>query len=179
MFQPGDIPENIRFQSNLGQPGMTEDPRGPGGLFIFTTGGPHGVANTCVLSGTFVDSHDVITQGADNHTAMGMNVVKLLGGGTTVEVRVFNKANVLMGTTTVALSDEPPTAFIGVVAQETIGRVNIWDPGEGGEGLYDVPLWLGGTGPVPTVSEWGLIVMSLLVLTAGVIVFLRRRPAQA
>ena len=33
--------------------------------------------------------------------------------------------------------------------------------------------------PVPTVSEWGLIVMAVLVLTAGTLVFLRRRPAKA
>ncbi len=34
--------------------------------------------------------------------------------------------------------------------------------------------------PVPTVSEWGLIVMTLLALTAGTIVFARRRrPAVA
>jgi hypothetical protein len=34
--------------------------------------------------------------------------------------------------------------------------------------------------PIPTVSEWGLIVMALLLLTAGTIVFSRRRkPARA
>ena len=29
--------------------------------------------------------------------------------------------------------------------------------------------------PIPTVSEWGLIIMTLLALTAGTIVFARRR----
>ena len=34
--------------------------------------------------------------------------------------------------------------------------------------------------PIPTVSEWGLIIMTLLALTAGTIVFARRRrPAVA
>ena len=33
--------------------------------------------------------------------------------------------------------------------------------------------------PIPTVSEWGLIVMSLLVLTAGTLVYARRRPVRA
>ena len=32
---------------------------------------------------------------------------------------------------------------------------------------------------IPTVSEWGLIVMSLLVLTAGTLVYARRRPIRA
>ena len=33
--------------------------------------------------------------------------------------------------------------------------------------------------PVPATSEWGLIVMSLLALTAGTLVFGRRRPTPA
>ncbi len=31
--------------------------------------------------------------------------------------------------------------------------------------------------PIPTVSEWGLVVMGLLVLTAGTVVVIRRRQA--
>jgi len=34
---------------------------------------------------------------------------------------------------------------------------------------------VGGPAPIPTVSEWGLIIMTLLALTAGTIVFARRR----
>jgi hypothetical protein len=33
--------------------------------------------------------------------------------------------------------------------------------------------------PIPTVSQWGLIVLALLLLIAGTIVALRRRPALA
>jgi len=33
--------------------------------------------------------------------------------------------------------------------------------------------------PIPTVSEWGLIVMSLLILTAGTVVFTTRRTVRA
>ena len=33
--------------------------------------------------------------------------------------------------------------------------------------------------PIPTVSEWGLIIMTLLLLTAGTVIFGRRRPAAA
>ncbi|MGB2985479.1 MAG: IPTL-CTERM sorting domain-containing protein [Phycisphaerae bacterium] len=32
---------------------------------------------------------------------------------------------------------------------------------------------------IPAVSEWGLIVMSLLVSTAGTLVYAQRRPVQA
>jgi hypothetical protein len=34
-----------------------------------------------------------------------------------------------------------------------------------------------GVGMIPTVSEWGLIIMVLLLLTAGVAVFRRRAAA--
>ena len=34
-------------------------------------------------------------------------------------------------------------------------------------------------GTVPTVSEWGLIVTAVLVLAAGTLVFMRRRPVKA
>ncbi len=32
------------------------------------------------------------------------------------------------------------------------------------------------TGPIPTVSEWGLILLAILITTAGTIVFRSRRP---
>ena len=35
------------------------------------------------------------------------------------------------------------------------------------------------TPPIPTVSEWGMVAMALLVVTAGTLVYRRRRPAQA
>ena len=31
--------------------------------------------------------------------------------------------------------------------------------------------------PIPTVSEWGMVTMTLLVLTAGTVVFMRKRQA--
>ncbi len=43
---------------------------------------------------------------------------------------------------------------------------------------YDLFL-VNGLHPVPAVSEWGLIVMVLLTLTAGTIMCIRRRPAPA
>lgn len=56
-----------------------------------------------------------------------------------------------------------------------------WDNTGGGEiGEYTIALT--GSAPldsIPTVSEWGLIVMTLLLLTAGTIVFGRRRQRPA
>ncbi len=47
--------------------------------------------------------------------------------------------------------------------------------GYGAKDLYSAQLEL----PVPTVSEWGMIIMTLLLLTAGTVVFAKRRPAAA
>ena len=44
---------------------------------------------------------------------------------------------------------------------------------DGSQGLYVVALDLP-PAPIPTVSQWGLVVMSLLVLTAGTLVYNRR-----
>ena len=33
--------------------------------------------------------------------------------------------------------------------------------------------------PIPTVSEWGMVAMTVLTLTAGTLVYTRRRPARA
>ena len=46
----------------------------------------------------------------------------------------------------------------------------------------DKAVIVGGCNPrrlFPAVSEWGLIVVSLFALTAGTLVYARRRPAQA
>ncbi|MCP4591805.1 MAG: IPTL-CTERM sorting domain-containing protein, partial [bacterium] len=32
---------------------------------------------------------------------------------------------------------------------------------------------------IPTVSEWGLAIMTLLLLTAGTVVLIRRQPGEA
>ncbi|MGB2984940.1 MAG: IPTL-CTERM sorting domain-containing protein [Phycisphaerae bacterium] len=57
-----------------------------------------------------------------------------------------------------------------------------WSPDlcedNGGVYLGDGTVCEGDACPIPTVSEWGLMVMALLVLTAGTLVYTRRRSAQ-
>ncbi len=50
------------------------------------------------------------------------------------------------------------------------------DPGTLTEGPEVDAVRVSVADPVPTVSEWGLVVMALLVLTAGTLVYARRRP---
>ncbi len=57
--------------------------------------------------------------------------------------------------------------------------VTVWTTASGdltgGAFTFEVPRESGQ--PIPTVSEWGMIVMALLVLTTGTLVCMRRRPA--
>ena len=68
------------------------------------------------------------------------------------------------------------------------GTYNLWVPGPfyfgapTGFVIGNIVAALGGTkeaGDVPTVSEWGLIGMTLLMLTAGAMIYRRRHPVAA
>lgn len=74
------------------------------------------------------------------------------------------------------LSDPNPEMIQFVVPELAPGAyvaLGILDDGLSIAHIVEVPFSIGGT--IPTVSEWGLIVMLLLSLTAGTIVFARRR----
>jgi len=84
------------------------------------------------------------------------------------------------GTTTVSVPSIPGIGFFGFVTSppESIASIT-FVAHSGGEafGMDNVTLSLGI--PVPTVSEWGLVVMLLLMLTAGTMMLGRRRDVEA
>ncbi len=56
------------------------------------------------------------------------------------------------------------------------GGFTTWNRGSADPKEYSGETWSYGTrAGIPTVSEWGLVVMALLVLTAGTVVLMRRR----
>ncbi|MCH8316587.1 MAG: hypothetical protein IIA64_11490, partial [Planctomycetes bacterium] len=85
---------NLRVQSNLGggDP-MDENPRGQSGLAAVSVG-LLGAASDVVLAGITPDSLDVIF--TDEKSAVGFNTVTM-GGGPSVEVRVYSTTNVFLG----------------------------------------------------------------------------------
>lgn len=46
-------------------------------------------------------------------------------------------------------------------------------------GTVDMGAYESGTVPVPTLSEWGLVAMALLIISAGTMVMMHKRVAQA
>ena len=56
-----------------------------------------------------------------------------------------------------------------------VHTVDTCDPGDPAA----TPFGCANAGPIPTVSEWGLLVMTLLILTAGTVVLMRRRAVTA
>lgn len=78
----------------------------------------------------------------------------------------------------VSLSPEYYTLEVGPGIHDLVVCHNDdWWPDNTGtrtEEIYFLP-----STPIPTVSEWGLVVMTLLVLAAGTLVYTRRRTRQA
>ncbi len=64
-------------------------------------------------------------------------------------------------------------------ATDLDGNLRIVDGDADGTATVDMGAYEFQVGAVPAVSEWGLVAMTLLFLTAGTLVYARRRPAQA
>ena len=148
-FEPGDIPANIAFMSNVEGPGIIgPNPHGIGGMAVGTAGF-NGAANVVVVANWGDESLDVLTVGPDAHTAMAINVVSFEQGGN-FQVRVYDANNGLLGMTNLDLVGDPGTTWVGfIVSTGTIGRVNLWNPEGGYEGIYDITLYF------PATSQCG------------------------
>ncbi|MEE9130742.1 MAG: hypothetical protein V3T84_12045 [Phycisphaerales bacterium] len=122
---------NLRVQSNLGGGDPTdENPRGPDGL-LAVSAGDSGAISDLVVAGTQGDSLDLIF--TDEKSGVGFNTI-IFVGGPSVEVRVYSTTNGFLGMMTTP-ANSVGTNFIGVWSPDPIGRINIFDPRSGAEGL--------------------------------------------
>ncbi len=151
-WDPGDIIDNLTFQSNLDRPGDNgPNPAIDNGLAIFTIGFI-GATHNGVVANTLRDSFDILLgpPGGENHTAVALNLVTF-GPPEAVNVLVFDKEENLLG----SIDDVPAPVFaggfLGILAMpgKVIGRVNIWDPtpqgnGLAAEGVYEVAAYVSG-----------------------------------
>ncbi len=158
LFPNGIDQLNLCVQANTlaGAP-VDPSPHGPpNGLVFVEFGAGFGESSDIVVAGYFVDSFDLMfgdpvpPDQQDNHTGVGFDVVSIFGGGT-VAIRVFDKNNVEIVSAT-SPAEAGGFNFWGVWCESTIGRINIFDPGNGVEGGDNIQMWVEGDpcGECPT-----------------------------
>ncbi len=100
-----------------------------------------------------------------------------IGGGQTA-IDVFDSEGALLDSFTEGRQDD--WSYMALLSDSNdIGRIDFLASADGagdGQGFDNVTI-VGYAPFVPTVGEWGLVAMMLLVLTAGTLVYARRRPA--
>jgi hypothetical protein len=156
IFQPGEIEDNVRFQSNIGGANDAQPaPHGTNGLAVANN--VLGYPSKWIVSNYFVDSHDIIFYvPSDNHTAVGGNLISVAGAGP-VRIRVYDKQNQLQGEGTIQAA--PPGSFAGVLSDSTIGRINLFSTTNQAEGLDNVEMWA-----VPEPATFSLLGLAALAL---------------
>ena len=168
--------DNIQLQSNLNPQGEGgPNPRSANAL-AFATAPFFEIKNNILVAGTFVDSFDILSGvpvDAD-HTAMAFNVVNLAGDRESpIHITVWDESEENAQKHTIDPLGDSDKQFVAILATNdmTIGRVNIYDTGNGAEGISaievfvtpgDCPWDLDGNG---TVGATDLV---LLLVTWGV-----------
>jgi hypothetical protein len=135
-FSPGDIPDDLAFDSNLNPNGVGGPAgRGPGGMGLVGIGPGSAFspsANT-LMSNNDTDTFDVFSLDP-GHTAMELTPIheQLLGGGMSVDITVFDNNGNMVGQLLGADVDGEVGRRWGILAVDgaTIGRVNV-DAGGG------------------------------------------------
>ncbi len=121
IFAAGDILAGVAFQSNLESPGLHESIG-----HDMSAARPPFLSNKAVGPAWFPDTLDILSSNP-SHTAMAMWVVDHFAiSASSVQVRVFNESNSLVGMTTVSIGNG---TFIGFMAAPgSIHRVNLYTP---------------------------------------------------
>jgi hypothetical protein len=170
---PAGLNQPMTVQSNLsgGSP-TSPNPRGGDGLAAASSGFA-GAASDIVIANFFVDSLDWLFNAADQIVGVGLNPLNFFGAST-LEIRVFDTSNTLLGMTTVT-GDPAGTNFLGIQATggDLIGRINFFSlagAGNGAEGGDNASLFTPGATPIPEPAS-----LSLLGLGCGALFLLARR----
>jgi len=139
---------------NFGEVGPSVIPPGQGRLVTFK------------IIDTVTDVNDPNATGSATVKLMNSTAFKFHGGGTSQTIQFVN------GQATVdvdSVGPENETGFLEVTDDNSPDSVG------GTDVLHTARISLLTGSSIPTVSQWGLIFMGLLLLTAGAIVIVRRR----
>ncbi|MCH8151082.1 MAG: hypothetical protein IH830_01755 [Planctomycetes bacterium] len=140
--------DNVSFQSNDGPNPQPPGPN-PGGVdgLAFATDGFLGLPTNALLANTFVDSFDILSgpPAGDNHTAMALEIITASSGGGGIFVTVHDMNEEPVGKIDIDVASEEK-AFLGIVMEDglSIGRVNLYDPTDGAEGISVITVYLSG-----------------------------------
>ena len=136
-----NLPMTIQSNLNGGMP-ATPNPRGPNALITAAVGALGATSDVLALN-HFGDSLDLIFAAAEAIVGVGFNTVSLFGSET-VDIRVFDTSNVLLGTHSAFPADAAGTNFFGIQAMpgSLIGRININGLGGVATGVDNVALFV-------------------------------------
>ena len=148
-FPNGITEKNLIIQSNiLGENAPFEAPGA--GLEALGMGFIDGAVPNSIVVGTqffsagvVSDSLDLIFTLVDNHTAVGVDVIRPGGGPNNVRITVFGKIGNVVFEGSIQASQQK--TFFGIWCPDTIGRINIaraTGPNDGPEYVDNIQLWL-------------------------------------
>ena len=164
VVSPGDIPAGISFRDeplNDAGGGAAE------GLFAIGVGFASN-ANVVLGANTFVDAFDV--EFTTTTRVFGANVHSLLGE-VPVTVSIFDTSDALIDSVVVNATNAG--VFFGFSSPDPVGRIEFEDLTDANaEGLSEYCFGEGAP-PIPTMSQWGLILFVGL-LAIGSLVLLRK-----
>jgi hypothetical protein len=144
--------DNVQFVSNATP---KQDLNPAGGLMFLTPENTSGMTNNALVEIMGDASFDIISgePAGANHTAFALELFAIGGDlPTVITVTVYDKTEQVMGQVDVDYFGDK--AFIGILTKdpaETIGRIDVWDPSMGHEGVsYIQAFWqLGSAADAP------------------------------
>ncbi|MEM1080056.1 MAG: hypothetical protein AAGH65_00590, partial [Pseudomonadota bacterium] len=161
-FAPGDIVEGITIADDP----INDTGGGSASGLVGVAAGQFGTPSQSVVANTFADSLNITFDVPQ--ALVALDVVNFTAEDA-VDVSFFDATDTLIGTLNGPVG--PAGAFLGVQSETPIARVNVFTVSgagaEGGDNICFSNSSLLDSQPVPTLSAWSIIALSLLLMLAA------------